>query len=453
MNRIETVPSGAYYVTRKTDISAQAFLGSCVGLIIFDPQNEVGGLYHILLPEPSSLSTDENPEKYATHGLPLFFAELERVGAEYPYMQAIVAGGALMGDVSNIDLELDIGGRTADIVLQFLEERNINIVKIETGGYFGYKMTADFWQFDYDIELIGSNIFSRRKPQLMEDLENIDSIITRIKPIPQIALKVIRMIHGSDVSMATIGKEIRQDQVLTARLIQLSNSAFIAPRHRIDTVDEAVVVLGERRVLLLTLGIFTEVYYKEADNGYSLCKGGLFQHALGVAKAAEEIARVTRIIEPELGYTAGLLHDIGKIVLDQWVDSFYPMFYRNLYNDENLTLIEVERKLFNIDHTMAGAKLAELWELPETLSFVIQQHHSREQFNVYPELMHVINFANLLISYFKTGLILNKFERHNLEASVQYLKLDREQIIQILERIPFNRLQSFSEEEKEMANA
>ncbi len=443
MNRLETVPSGEYFVTMSSDISAQAFLGSCVGLIIFDNVARVGGLYHILLPEPSSSLSDDSPHKYASKGLPLFFEALEKKGAKKENMQAVVAGGALMGDVSNVDLQLDIGGRTSDIVLGYLSDCQIELLRVEIGGYFGYKITADFRTFDYSIELIGSNIVGRRKHELVGEIEDIDTVIQKIKPIPQIALKVIRMIHADDVSMSVIGKEIRQDQVLTARIIQLSNSAFVNPRYRIDTIDEALVMLGERRVLLLTLSIFTELYYKEADNGYSLCKGGLFQHSLGVAHAAEEIARMTRLIEPELGYTAGLLHDIGKIVLDQWVDNFYPMFYRNLYSDENLTLIEVERKLFNIDHTMAGAELAQLWELPESLAQAIKFHHNLEKFDKSPPLLHIINFANLLLSYFKTGLVVNKFDAQNLSASVNYLKLSPDKIIQILERIPFNNLQSF----------
>ena len=446
MNRIETIASGEFFVTRKTDISTQAFLGSCVGVVILDSESEIGGMYHILLPEPSNNISVPDPKKYATTGLPLFLAELEKVGARREHMKAFLAGGALMGDVSDVDLAFDFGGRTSEIVEQFLTENQIELVQEETGGYFGYKMTADFLNFTVDISLTGSNFMQRRKHDVIPELENIDDVIHKIKPIPQIALKVIRMIHSSDVSMAAIGKEIRQDQVLTAKIINLCNSAYFNPKNRIDTIDEAVVMLGERRILLLTFSIFTEYYYKDADNGYSLCKGGLFQHALGVAKAAEEIARETRKIESELGYTAGLLHDIGKIVLDQWVDHFYPMFYRNLYSDQNLSLVDVERKVFNIDHTQAGAKLAKLWDLPERLAYDIEFHHRLDKYEPYSNLMHIINLANLLVSYFKSGLVLNKFEEKNLMASIQHLGLTSDQILSILERIPFNNLHSFSEQ-------
>jgi len=292
--------------------------------------------------------------------------------------------------------------------------------------------------------VIGKDQAQEHKPTSIVPLESIDKVIQRIKPIPQIALKVIRMIHSDDVSMRAIGKEIRQDQVLTARIIQLSNSAFVNPRSRIQTIDQALVMLGERRILLLTLSIFTEWYYKEADSGYSLCKGGLFQHALATALAAQEIAKMTGRIEPELGYTAGLLHDIGKIVLDQWVDRQYPLFYRHLYSDENLTLSQVERKMFHIDHTQAGAKLAKSWELPENLALVIEHHHNLEKFNENPDLLHIINFANLLVSYFKTGLVVNKFDERNLAASVKYLQMTPDQIMQIVDRVPFNNLNTFT---------
>lgn len=146
-----------------------------------------------------------------------------------------------------------------------------------------------------------------------------------------------------------------------------------------------------------------------------------------------------------MAYTAGLLHDIGKIVLDQWVDHFYPMFYRNLYNDQNFSLVDVERKVFQIDHTEAGAKLAKLWDLPERLAYTIEFHHQLDKYDAYPYLMHIINLANLLVSSFKAGLVLTKFEEKSLMASVQHLGLDSNQILHILERIPFNNLHSFSE--------
>ncbi len=445
MNRIETIPSGEYFITHKTDISAQAFLGSCVGLVVLDPEEEVGGLYHILLPEPSSKISVPEPKKYAVTGLPLFLADLEKTGAKRENMKAFLAGGALMGEVSDVDLSFDFGGRTTELVEQFLTENKIELVQEETGGYFGYKMTADFLNFTVDLSLTGSNFMQRRRHDLIPELEDIDTVIQKIKPIPQIALKVIRMIHSSEVSMTAIGEEIRQDQVLTAKIINLCNSAFFNPKNRIDTIDQAVVMLGERRILLMTFSIFTEYYYKDADNGYSLCKGGLFQHALGVAKAAEEIARESKKVEVELAYTAGLLHDIGKIVLDQWVDHFYPMFYRNLYNDQNLTLVDVEQKVFHIDHTQAGAKLAQMWDLPEKLAYAIEFHHQMDKYETYPYLMHIINLANLLVSSFKAGLVLNKFEEKNLMESIHFLGLDSNQILNILERIPFNNLHSFSE--------
>lgn len=443
MERIENVPSGQYYVGNTGNMLAQAFLGSCVGLVIFDHINEVGGLYHILLPEPSSTYDDNFAEKYAKTGLPLFFSELAQLGAKKENMKAVVVGGALMGDVTNLDLQLDIGGRTSDVVLQYLKENDIEIVRTEVGGYFGYKLSLNFNTFDHQVEVIGTDQAEFHKPTSIVPLENIDKVIQRIKPIPQIALKVIRMIHADDVSMRVIGKEIRQDQVLTAKIIQLSNSVFFNPRSRIKTIDQALVMLGERRILLLTLSIFTEWYYKESDNGYSLCKGGLFQHALATALAAQEIAKITRRIEPELGYTAGLLHDIGKIVLDQWVDRQYPLFYRHLYGGENLTLSQVEQKLFHIDHTQAGAKLAKSWELPDDLALTIEHHHNLEKFNENPDLLHIINFSNLLVSYFKSGLVVNKFDERNLAASVQYLQLTPDQIIQVIERVPFNNLNMF----------
>ena len=112
----DQVASGSFRIEGKKNEILEAYLGTCVGLTLVDRRAGVGGLLHILLPEPVSAGSVWQPETYAVTGVPLFIKALCDAGAQKKNLVASLAGGALVGPVSDVDLNLDIGGRTAEIV-------------------------------------------------------------------------------------------------------------------------------------------------------------------------------------------------------------------------------------------------------------------------------------------------------------------------------------------------
>ena len=130
------VSAGTYEISTSKDIILQAYLGTCVGLAMYCKDSGVGGIMHLLLPEPVSAQAASQPEKYATTGVPLFIKALLSAGAGKKSLTATLAGGALVGPLSRQDLDLDIGGRTADKVKELLEAEGIDVELAETGGFF-----------------------------------------------------------------------------------------------------------------------------------------------------------------------------------------------------------------------------------------------------------------------------------------------------------------------------
>lgn len=114
----------------------EAVLGTCIGVAMYDPVTEVGGLIHLLLPEPFSPDSTYMPEKYASKGLPVFIDALYNAGASKENLKAVIAGGGLIGQITELDFDLDIGGRTFEVVRRILSEKKINIEMSETGGFF-----------------------------------------------------------------------------------------------------------------------------------------------------------------------------------------------------------------------------------------------------------------------------------------------------------------------------
>ncbi len=421
-------------IKKKGDTVLEAYLGSCVGLTLIDPVAEIGGLLHILLPEPTGTDVPFRKETYASTGVPVFVDAMCEAGAKKSRLCACIAGGAFVGDLSERDLWLDIGGRTAEILEDSLRERGIQLDQVETGGFFTCRMTLDLRELKTTIEPAFSSQEYTQDFQPLTQAQ-VDQAINDVKPIPQIALKVIRMIQDGDYDIEEVASEIRQDQVICGKILNLCNTAMIGLRNKIDSIDRALVVLGEKKLFQLVISASVESLFGEITKGYSLCKGGIFHHALGTAMIAHEISVFTGKSQPDVAYTAGLLHDIGKIALDQFLGSGAPYFYRKVH-DEGIGLCKLEKEKFGLTHTEAGQILARNWELPENLLDTVTYHHSPENVNNGRELVSIIYLADLLISRFQVRTSLGHVDISQLVDTLEQLGLSKEQFPTVIDRIP-----------------
>jgi len=414
-----SVPSGSYVISNRKNEILSAYLGTCVGVAIYDPINGIGGLIHLLLAEPTvDGNTMGRPENYASTGLPMFIGDLYKNGAKKENLKAVVAGGVLVGPVSGIDINLDIGGRTTEIVERLLKKEGIPIAKMETGGYFSCCLSLKLSNWESGIDLISTPDESHEIKFNRPTKIQLERAMADVRPIPQIVLKIIRMIQDENCSMSDLAKEVRQEQVITAKVIRLCNTAFFRQRLMVDSIDRALLVLGEKRLLQLAISASMEDFFPGESGGYSLCKGGLFNHAVGSAVISERLAAITGLVPEEIAYTAGLLHDIGKVALDQYMGLAYPLFYRKIQvGDESL--INAENEIFGATHTEIGGMLAEQWSMPEQIGEVIKYHHTPEQARFSPELTHIVYFADLILSRFMVG---NELDRLNTDDFMDRLK-------------------------------
>jgi putative nucleotidyltransferase with HDIG domain len=265
--------------------------------------------------------------------------------------------------------------------------------------------------------------------------EEIDDAIYKVKPIPQIALKIVRMIRQDEYRLEDISSEIRQDQVISAKVIKLCNTALIGLRKKVDSIERALIVLGEKKLLQLVISASVQSLFSEAMMGYSLCKGGIFQHAVGTGVVAQELAAFTGRSPIDLAYTAGLLHDIGKVPLDQYMTAQAPFFYSAANTaDGDFSLLEKER--FGISHTEAGARMGERWLLPDNLVDVIRHHHYPEQATVDQDLTTLVYIADLLMSKFQAGNEFEKLDAAQLTPCLTRLGLAPQHLPVIVDRIP-----------------
>jgi len=439
MKHIEYLASGEYSVNAAEQKIIKLLLGSCVGVALYDRQAKIGGAIHLLLPEPATPDSDWMPASYATTGLPLFINALRAAGADPGRLEAVIAGGALLGKVSKHDLALNIGGRCLEKTHAILEEWRIPIVMEESGGMAPCIMALDTatWQTEITTRFDtrpGNEI--PKKPTQKDIIHAIEAI----RPIPQAALKIIHLISGGDYDIHEVVATIGTDQVLTSQTLRLCNSALVGPRRPIESIDKAVLILGQGHLLQMVATAAVSSLLNNGGDGYALLKGGLFKHAVGTAHTARILAKETKTTNGGVAYTAGLLHDVGKIVLDRYFASFRPLFYQLHHPGENF-LTNLEAQFLGIDHQEAGALLAETWGLPDSIIQVVAHHHQPSQAQQgHSALVHLIYLADLLTSWYLSGHEVELMNAEPMQACLDRLELPVSTLPALIDKVPWNTL-------------
>ncbi len=438
------VSVGNYYVSNSKPLILEASLGTCVGVALYDQKNGIGGLSHLMLEKPPVFPGDFKPEKYASTGLPIFFDALLDAGASPENLIAAIAGGSLIGPLKEYDLDFDIGGRTVECVMEFLAKKRIPLNISETGGFFACFLNLNLQTWACTIKPAGHVKLAAPGRSQIPTAKEINRSIRNLQPIPQVALKMLRLINEDNYDTHKLTTEIRKDQVIAARTINLCNSVFYGSPNEIETVDHALVYLGQNRLIKFVISASLKTFFSQAGMGYSLCKGGIYNHALGTAIIAEKLAQATEKVSPTLAYTGGLLHDIGKVVLDQFIQAVFPLFYRNVYEEKKDSL-DVEKATFGTDHTRAGDALAEQYSLPDSLRETINHHHKPEDAAYNKDLVHHVYLADLLMSRFHTGLEVERINTDALSERLETIGFSIKLFSEIVDMIPIKVLQSSPE--------
>lgn len=228
-----------------------------------------------------------------------------------------------------------------------------------------------------------------------EELRHRLDGIRNLPTLPAIYQKVQAVMRDADSSARDVGAVVAEDPALTARLLKMVNSAFYGLSREISTIDQGVVILGLRELehVILATTVLKVFPGKGAKTLFDLTE--FWKHALGTAIAAREISRRTSIGRPDELFTMGLLHDIGKLVLDLF---FYDDYVTVLNQVSTRTdpIRVIEQETLGFDHADVGAILAAKWELPMHLVDVIQYHHAPKKSAACQEEAAVVNFADVL---------------------------------------------------------
>jgi putative nucleotidyltransferase with HDIG domain len=219
---------------------------------------------------------------------------------------------------------------------------------------------------------------------------------TRAVPaLPSSATRILAMIQDPDASMSDIMDIIAVDPGLTTDFLRLANSAYFAGPRRISSLRDAGVLLGTARIQQLVIASAVFPLVMPPLKGYDLPPGELLDHMVAVAIGAEELAKALQRAAPPWTFTAGLLHDIGKIVLGTFVEvDCQPIV--QLAFQQGVSFEEAERQVLGVDHAEVGADLLAQWQFPEDIVQVVRWHHQPEQMPGDPLVADLVHAADTL---------------------------------------------------------
>ncbi len=218
-----------------------------------------------------------------------------------------------------------------------------------------------------------------------------------LPPISEAALKLLTLLGNPDHDGADIVKAIQVDAMLTARLLRACNSAYQGRRQPIASIDQAVLQLGQQETLRLVLALNVGDALARPLDGYAVGERELWQHALTTALAAAQLVHhgLPAPYEAHVAYTAGLLHDLGKVVLNRALDPALQTALRSYIQDHHASRPEAERALLGTDHAEVGATLLAQWRLPPEVVEAVAHHHQPPSQSPLP-LSAIIHLANSL---------------------------------------------------------
>lgn len=234
-------------------------------------------------------------------------------------------------------------------------------------------------------------------------LDDILRKTTDLPSIPAAALQVVRKTRSDGVSAAEIAQHIAQDQALTARVLRLANSAYFGLSRQVSDLKEAVLVLGTRNVRNLAMVASTYPWMSRPLKGYSLEPKAMWKHSFGTALGAQLAAEASDRCPSDSAFTAGLLHDIGKVALSVWLEQKAELILTYAQR-AGVPFDESERKVLGYDHTEVGHHLAKMWNLPDEIALAIRFHHQPDACSPHNSIVDCVHIGCFLTMSMGFGL-------------------------------------------------
>lgn len=226
----------------------------------------------------------------------------------------------------------------------------------------------------------------------MRELSEITGALKAMPPLPHVAQRVLQVVRDPEYSIDELVDLVRTDPALTGRILKLCNSALYGLHKEVLSVADAVAYLGTRNLVKLVLVSCSATHFTKTRPSPYTDPATLWRHTFSVATASQWLAMRSGFAQPDTAFTAGILHNIGKIVLSQLAD---PATFR--VPEAAKSHVEAEQQLFGMDHATAAGIVVDAWHLPRELRQAVRSHHDAQQLAAANPLTAIEHVADTLV--------------------------------------------------------
>lgn len=229
----------------------------------------------------------------------------------------------------------------------------------------------------------------------MSFVEAILKSSKQLPPFPAVVQRVLQLVEDPRSSARQVVEVIQYDQSITAHVLRICNSAFFGLRRPVHSLHEALVKIGFNELMEIILSRSSAQLVSKACPGYDLEGGDLWRHSVTCALLSQIISRRLNQKPTPTQFTAALLHDIGKIILSEFVrDQFAAI--SGLIEKGGRSFIEAEKEVLGIDHAELGSKISEAWQFPKVIVLAIRYHHTPLLAPEHKEMVNLIYLCDLV---------------------------------------------------------
>jgi putative nucleotidyltransferase with HDIG domain len=231
----------------------------------------------------------------------------------------------------------------------------------------------------------------------------IDSILKSVDLIPAFpaaAQRVSELLSDPDYAVADVVNVIKNDQAIAANILKISNSAYFGSRQKIKTIQDAVVYLGQKQLTRVVQTASISKIYQKGGKGYASQARDFWEHAVAVALMSQILSRMIKDREDPVLYTAALLHDVGKVIMGEYVWEYFQKIIGRV-NERKCSFLDAEEEFIGINHANLGGRIADHWNFPQEIRDAIAYHHRpdmlEEEGNAYASLVYLSDQACLMM--------------------------------------------------------
>lgn len=243
----------------------------------------------------------------------------------------------------------------------------------------------------------------------MSNLQIVIKEIKNLKPIPAVVTSLLEIIDDPNASMKDITKIIQYDPAITADILRTANSAYFGLKRPAETIQEAAMMLGTNHVVDLVMLKLCGQAVKGTQKGYDLHEGALWKYSVSSALIAKQVAVQLDLPNKNSIFTASLLKDIGKTVLDKFIQDAFEKI-SNLVINENFSFMEAEKQIIGMDHAELGGMIAKIWKFSPRMVGIIRNHHLSSETMVRDKDLAVVYLSDCICMMMGMGVGVMRFK-------------------------------------------